>query len=141
MRNIILISLCLCSFQIIASDWNLDNQGRVIQGYDPVSYFEQNKAQKGKVRLTWDGGDWYFIDQKNLDLFKNNPAKYVPQFGGYCANGLSDGHKVSGDGNNWRVIDGKLYLFYSQWGRLQWAINVPEQIKLATDNWQRFKSE
>src|SRR5215217_2067805 len=68
-----------------------------IRGYDPVEYFKQGKAVKGNrdnVYL-WKDAKWYFSSKENLVLFKTNPEQYAPQYGGYCAYGLSEGHKAS----------------------------------------------
>jgi YHS domain-containing protein len=112
-----------------------------VSGYDAVSYFTEHHAVKGRAEFMaeYQQAQWHFSSQSHLDLFIESPEKYAPQFGGHCANGLSDGHKVAADPENWRIIDDKLYLFYSKWGREQWASNVPAQIKLASDYWQTVK--
>src|SRR5271165_7034115 len=83
-----------------------------IRGYDPVAYFKENKAVKGdkKFSFSWNAADWYFSNQKNLELFKTDPEMYAPQYGGYCAYGLADGHKAPTDPQAWTITDGKLYL-------------------------------
>jgi YHS domain-containing protein len=112
-----------------------------VSGYDTVAYFTEHQAIKGKAEFSWEyqQAQWHFSSQNSLDLFIKNPEQYAPQFGGHCANGLSDDHKVSANPENWRIIDDKLYLFYSKWGREQWASNVPEQIKLAQSYWVKVK--
>jgi YHS domain-containing protein len=64
---------------------NTDTQGLAIKGYDPVAYFNQGKSLKGSEELTyqWMGGEWRFASAEHLDLFKSNPEKYAPQYGGY----------------------------------------------------------
>lgn len=128
--------------RLYAEDWNLDARGVVIQGYDTVAYFEQQEAVMGSAQYSvqWQGATWYFANEQHRSLFLAAPQRYIPQFGGHCANGLSDGHKVSGDGKHWRVIDDKLYLFFSAWGRLQWAVDVDNQLALATANWSLLKT-
>lgn len=61
--------------------------GKAIRGYDPVAYFSEQKPVLGKetYKYAWNNATWYFSSQQNLDLFKVNPAKYAPQYGGYCA--------------------------------------------------------
>ena len=109
-----------------------------INAYDSVAYFTQDKAVKGtsEFSVQYLGVNWYFSNEVNKQLFENNPEKYAPQFNGHCANGLSDGHQVPGNPKYFRIIDDKLYFFYSKWGRLQWQINQPEQIKLANEYWE-----
>jgi len=87
-----------------------------IQGYDPVSYLMEKKAIKGNesLRFNWKGADWFFSSKANLDSFRLNPGKYEPQFGGYCAYGMAEGHKAATDPQAWTLLDGKLYLNYDQ---------------------------
>jgi YHS domain-containing protein len=64
---------------------NTDTQGLAIKGYDPVAYFDQRKPLKGseKFAYQWMGAEWRFASAEHLDLFKSNPEKYAPQYGGY----------------------------------------------------------
>src|SRR4029077_20730351 len=73
----------------VSADWN----GVVLQGYDPVAYFTQNSAVKGarKYKATYQGGTYYFASATDEKLFKHDPAKYAPQYGGYCAMGVAMG--------------------------------------------------
>ncbi len=86
-----------------------------IKGYDPVAYFTQNQAVEGSAKYSyhWLGATWHFTSAENLDLFKADPAKYAPQYGGYCADGVSLGTVTTNvDPKAWRIIDGKLYISY-----------------------------
>jgi len=136
----LMITMLLGANTLAADDWSLDGRGVAISGYDTVAYFTEHKALKGssQYETSWKGVRWLFSSKEHQDLFVASPETYAPQFGGFCANGLSDGHKVTANPENWRVIDGRLYLFFSKWGRLQWAINVPEQIQLATNYWNEW---
>src|SRR5688572_2151037 len=73
--------------------------GKAIRGYDPVAYYTEGKPIKGNDMLMyqWKNANWYFSSQQNLDLFKSDPDKYSPQYGGYCAFGLSNGYKAPTD--------------------------------------------
>jgi len=64
---------------------NTDPQGLAIKGYDPVAYFTQAKPLKGSEEFTyqWMGAEWRFASAEHLDLFRSNPEKYAPQYGGY----------------------------------------------------------
>ncbi|MGO4838379.1 YHS domain-containing (seleno)protein, partial [Rhizobiaceae sp. 2RAB30] len=82
---------------------------------DPVSYFTENKAVEGLAEFSyrWLGAEWHFTSAENRDLFKADPVKYAPQYGGYCADGVSFGTITTNiDPKAWRIIDGKLYLSY-----------------------------
>jgi hypothetical protein len=86
-----------------------------IKGYDTVAYFTEHKAVKGSPRYSyrWLDANWYFDSAENRDLFAREPVKYAPQYGGYCADGVSAGTITTNiDPNAWRIIDGKLYLSY-----------------------------
>lgn len=97
------------------SQYNLENK-IAIQGYDPVAYFKQSKAIKGKkeIATTYQGVIYYFSSQSNKDAFTINSASYEPQFGGWCAYALgSSGDKVDINPETFKILDGKLYLFYN----------------------------
>ncbi|WHO80610.1 YHS domain-containing (seleno)protein [Rhizobium leguminosarum] len=86
-----------------------------IKGYDPVAYFTENQAIEGSETYSyhWLGATWYFASARNRDLFKGDPSRYAPQYGGYCADGVSFGTVTTNiDPKAWRIIDGKLYLSY-----------------------------
>jgi YHS domain-containing protein len=108
-----------------------------INGYDPVNYFTKSTAEKGrsKYKYQWKGAIWYFKTQQNKTLFKSDPKTYAPQYGGHCANGMSEGHKVSSDQTLWRIIGNKLFMFYSKKGRERWSSNTDQWIKDANENW------
>jgi YHS domain-containing protein len=88
-----------------------------IQGYDPVAYFKQHEAVKGKKDLAVShlGVLYYFSSVANKEEFKKSPAQYEPQYGGWCAYAMgSKGEKVSVDPKTFKVTNGKLYLFYNK---------------------------
>ena len=96
-------------------EFNLENKV-AIQGYDPVAYFTQKKAIKGKTTIvtTYEGVTYNFSSQTNKDLFLKNPASYEPQYGGWCAYAMgANNEKVEIDPNTFKILDGKLYLFYN----------------------------
>ena len=143
MQYLVFLGALLFSGWLQAGPWATGQDKVVMAGYDPVAYFAEAGAVRGNPAhaLAWDGATWWFSSQANLERFKASPQSYAPQYGAHCANGLSDGHVVPGNPENWRIIDGKLYLFYSAWGRLQWAVDVEEQIALANDTWSSFLSQ
>lgn len=113
-----------------------------IHGYDPVAYFNEHKPMKGdkKYSLTWNSATWYFVSQKNLDLFKQHPQTYAPQYGGYCAYGLADGHhKAPTDPEAWTIVNGKLYLNYSKDVQSSWNKKQAEYIVTADKLWPEIK--
>ena len=97
------------------SQFNLE-KNVAIQGYDPVAYFTQKKAVKGKATFsaTYQGVVYNFSSEANKDLFVKNPANYEPQYGGWCAYAMgATGEKVEIDPQTFKIIDNKLYLFYN----------------------------
>ena len=102
-----------------------------INGYDPVSYFTVGKPTKGQDGLAteWMGAKWKFSSQANLDLFKSNPEKYAPQYGGYCAYGVTQGSLVKVEPEQFTLRDGKLYLNYDADVQAKWLKDPAGYIK------------
>ena len=88
-------------------------------GYDVVSYQTEQKARPGKkeFKTAHDGVTYLFSSAANLTAFQKEPTKYVPAYGGWCAYAMSDGEEVEVDPETFKVLDGRLYLFYNGiWG-------------------------
>jgi YHS domain-containing protein len=117
MRHLILAFLLGAAFQSYGQStkhFNLEN-GVAIQGYDPVAYFS-NKAIKGNksYSASFHGAVYYFSTNENKKSFELNPSKYEPQYGGWCAFAMGDtGKKVEIDPGTFKIIDGKLFLYYN----------------------------
>ncbi len=112
--------LMLFTFQGLSQDVNIRKKeyllenGSALSGYDPTAYFS-GKARKGKKELSFlhEGINYQFATATNLENFKKNPAKYEPQYGGWCAYAMgSKGEKVEVDPETFKIVNGKLYLFY-----------------------------
>ena len=114
-----------------------------INGYDPVAYFTESKPVKGKKEFTfvWKESNWLFSSAKNRDLFKGDPEKYAPQFGGFCAYGVSEDHKSPTSPDAWTIVDGKLYLNYDKDVKELWSKDRDNCIKKANENWAELKKE
>jgi YHS domain-containing protein len=108
-----------------------------ISGYDPVAYFTAGKPVEGKKAFTysWNGADWYFSTAANKEAFEASPEKYAPQYGGYCAYGMSKGYKAPTDPEAWTIRDNKLYLNYNKKVQQTWNENQQEFIEKADKNW------
>lgn len=117
--------------------------GKAIRGYDAVAYFTEGKAMMGydSLSLEWNNAKWFFSSQKTLDLFRKNPEKYAPQYGGYCAYGCSNGYKASIDPQAWTIDNGKLYLNYNIDVRKEWDKDRKERIEKADKNWPTVKDK
>lgn len=100
-----------------AKEFNLE-KGLAIQGYDPVAYFTENKAVKGdkQFAVIAEGVTYNFSSAANKELFKKDYKKYEPQYGGWCAYAMGAANeKVEIDPETFKIINGKLYLFYHSW--------------------------
>ena len=104
-----------------------------INGYDPVAYFTVGKPVKGLDTLAyeWMGAKWKFSSQANLDLFKANPEKFAPQYGGYCAYGVVQDALVKVEPEQFTVREGKLYLNYNADIQAKWLKDPAGFIKQA----------
>ncbi|MEO6687419.1 MAG: YHS domain-containing (seleno)protein [Dyadobacter sp.] len=149
-KLITILALALfANFGISAQDLNkkqgnISRSGLAIEGYDPVAYFAASKAVEGKKEFSAiDAGvTYYFATAQNRDLFKANPAKYKPQYGGWCAYAMGDsGEKVEIDPATFKILDGKLYLFYNKYFNntlKSWNKDEPNLKKKADANWTRL---
>jgi YHS domain-containing protein len=124
-------------------EFNLVN-GAAIQGYDSVAYFADGKAVSGKKELpfSYQGVTYLFLSIANRDLFKASPEKYEPVYGGWCAYAMgATGEKVEVDPETFKIIDGKLYLYYNKFftNTLKtWNKDEKSLKEKADNNWPKF---
>ncbi|HEX4823901.1 MAG TPA: YHS domain-containing (seleno)protein [Candidatus Polarisedimenticolaceae bacterium] len=111
--------------------------GVAIEGYDTVAYFTDSKPVEGKkeFQTTWNGATWRFVSAEHRDLFVKEPAKYAPQYGGYCAWAVAQNDTAGIDPKAWTIVDGRLYLNYSLDIQKKWSADVPGNIKKGDTNW------
>lgn len=113
-----MIAVCTLNAQqdLRSKQFNLE-KGLAIEGYDPVAYFTLHKAVKGEKAnaFTNQGVTYYFSTAANRELFKKEPAKYEPAYGGWCAYAMgAKGEKVEVDPETFTIMDGRLFLFYNK---------------------------
>jgi hypothetical protein len=115
--------------------------GIAIRGYDPVAYFVESKPVKGldEFNFNWKDATWKFSSSKNLELFKFDPEKFAPQYGGYCAYGTAEGHKAPTQPDAWTIVDSKLYLNYNPDVKTMWMNDQQKLIEAADKNWASVK--
>jgi YHS domain-containing protein len=121
-----------------------DNVRLVLKGYDPVAYFTESKPVKGdpKYAYDWDEGRYYFASAKHRDMFKGDPDKYAPQFGGYCTGSMARGVRNEGDPDGWTIRDGKLYVFGATRFKAIAESDpqfIPSRLDNASKHWQEKK--
>lgn len=150
MKNLVLIVLLFSGTELLAQSEEIrikhynvkKNLG--IDGYDPVSYFQGDQPKEGEkdISTSHKGITYYFSTTANRDAFKANPEKYEPQYGGWCAYALGEtGEKVKVDPETFKIIDGKLYLFYNFWGTNtlnSWNKNEPILKSQGDKNWAKI---
>jgi len=113
-----------------------------LRGYDPVAYFTAGKPVLGDpaIHAQHDGALYQFATESNKRQFEKNPSKYAPQYGGFCAFGVSVGAKFDGDPRVFEVVDGKLYLNLNQEIQKKWKEDVQGNIAKAGNEWERIRN-
>lgn len=120
-----------------------DKTNTAIKGYDVVAYFTDGKPLAGNPEFTheWKGAKWQFVSAEHRDAFKAAPEKYAPEYGGYCAWGMTKGYKASTEPSAWKIVNGKLYLNYNNDVQQAWAKDIPGMIRAADAEWQKKFAE
>jgi YHS domain-containing protein len=110
-----------------------------IQGYDPVAYFEINKSTEGnkEIKSKYNGAIYYFSSESNKALFLKNPSQYEPQFGGFCAYGMSEGYEAPIQPDAFTIVENKLYLNYNLKVKETWLKERDVRIEKAIVNWNK----
>ncbi len=115
-----------------------DDKHLILFGHDVVSYFTDGRHQMGSPshKSVYKGVTFRFASAEHKKLFDAEPGKYVPQFGGYCANGIVYGIPWGGDADTWRIIDGKLYIFGGAGSRDAFLLDEKGNLALAQKYWK-----
>jgi YHS domain-containing protein len=123
--------------------FSYDESGIAIRGTDTVAYFTEGKPVPGseEFEADWQGATWRFSSQQNLDLFTNDPEKYAPQYGGYCAYGVAQGYLVKIEPELWTIRDGKLYLNYDDDVQEKWEQDIQGFISAADSAFEGLLAE
>ncbi|MEO8276875.1 MAG: YHS domain-containing (seleno)protein [Thermoanaerobaculia bacterium] len=136
--------LCAAAPSVALSAVNRTTFGGVaIDGYDPVAYFTDSKPVEGAKEFSfdWNGATWRFASAAHRDLFAMEPAKYAPQYGGYCAWAVSQGYTAGIDPEAWKIADGRLFLNYSLDIQKKWAADMPGNIAKGDANWPKLLAD
>ncbi len=130
------VSPALAAKDLVYTGW-LSNAA--VGGYDAVSYFTEGKPVKGSddYAFEYNGATWLFASAGNRDAFAANPARYAPQYGGYCAWAVSQGYTAKGDPGQWKIVNDKLYLNYNADVKARWEQNIPGNIRSGDANWPK----
>ncbi|MGR3468911.1 MAG: YHS domain-containing (seleno)protein [Shimia sp.] len=111
--------------------------GVAIDGTDPTSYFTDGAPIAGDpaITATHDGATFRFASTAARDLFTADPARYAPQYGGYCAYAVSQGYTAPTVPEAWSIVDDKLYLNFSRSVRVLWNTQRAKNIRQGDANW------
>ncbi len=141
MKKLLVLTLLFLGFpafsQSMKSLKNLDKNGLAIQGYDPVAFFRQNKPVKGRpdFQSSYNGAAYLFASAEDKAAFDANPAKYEPQFGGFCAYGVSRGRLVPIKIEAFQIVNGRLLLQYDLDVRDDFNKDQAGNLAKADQNW------
>lgn len=132
------VSVALASSALAAGvELNASSTGLALQGYDPVAYFTEGEATPGDWTITtsYQDATYRFSSEEHKAAFEADPEAFLPEYGGYCAFGAAMGYKFDGDPEQWRIVDGELYLNISADIQERWLQDVPGYIEQADSNW------
>ena len=145
LRNIILLATLGTAVSVNALEptYTALFSSNAIRGYDTVAYFTEGAAVKGNKQFSteYQQATWQFASQQNLDLFLGDPEKYAPQYGGYCAYAVSQNTTASIEPELFTIVDGKLYLNYSEKINQQWTADKARFIVDADKNWPKLLAD
>jgi len=148
MKNILILLLFISANLPAQSDdarkrnYNI-KKNIAIEGYDPVSYFDGNPTEgDSKFNYAFKGVVYQFSNTSNANKFKASPEKYEPVYGGWCAYAMGEtGEKVKIDPQTYKIVEGRLYLFYNFWSNntlKDWNKNEKSLKTKADQNWKKF---
>ena len=122
---------------------NVDAKGVAVNGYDVVTYFTASQPTQGRAEFSaiYLGTTYLFSTAANRDVFKQNPPRYVPQYGGFCAMGVALNRKFDGDPTAWHILDDKLYLNVNKDVQKKWLEDVPGYIAKSGVIWPSIKDK
>ena len=137
MRQIVIgLAMFAASLAAQAGEF-FEKDGVALRGYDPVAYFADGRPAQGhaKFMAAHRGSTFHFASAANRDAFIANPAKYAPQYGGFCAFGTAGGYKAAIDPAAFTIVDGKLYLNYNAQVQAKWSSDIAGYIRTADGKW------
>jgi YHS domain-containing protein len=142
LRSLIFALCLLAALPAAAQTVNAEN-GVAVQGTDVVAYFRAGRAVPGRAEFVhvWNGATWRFSSAENRDAFAAEPARFAPQYGGFCAWAVSQGYRAPIDPDAWRIVDGRLFLNYSRAIQMRWDLMRASNIAAGDKNWPKLASE
>ena len=146
MKKLFLLTITLLAVTglvVPAEVVNVDPKGLALQGYDPVGYFTDNKPIKGDPKFTasYKGGTYQFATAAHKKTFERNPAKYAPQFGGFCGYAASINKLAPIEVEFFQVLHGRLVMQHNEKAWKLWHQNVEGNLKKADANWPTLSQQ
>jgi len=147
MKKLIVLVLLMWGFPALPQTpkmlQNLDKNGVAIQGYDPVAFFTQSKPVKGSAEFqsSYKGATYYFASAEDKSEFDATPAKYEPQFGGYCAYGVSQGHLAPVKIEAFQIVNGRLLMQYDLDVKAKFNKDQAGNLKKADTSWHGLEGK
>ncbi|MBM3522862.1 MAG: hypothetical protein FJX57_07880 [Alphaproteobacteria bacterium] len=139
----LMLQLAACGGTLYATVPNTAGNPVMLLGHDPVAYFTLGKPTKGnkalQVRLADPDRTYYFVNEEHRRMFQANPARYEPQYGGFCSNGAPYGIKMGSDPSEFEIVNGRLFIFGDILGHEYWKMHRDENIANADRYWPQFK--
>ena len=122
---------------------NLDERGRALRGYDPVTYFTHGKPIEGRKEFStvWNNAYYYFISAENRDKFMDDPGKYSPANGGYCTFGIVLEKKFDGDPKVWLIHEDNLYVFLNKDVKEKFIQDKLGNLSRVAQNWSVIRDK
>ena len=117
--------------------------GVAIGGYDPVAYFTVGSPTQGSQQFAseWDGAQWWFVSAENRDRFNDDPQRYAPRYGGYCAQAAAQNQVAEGNPELWTIEAGRLYLNYNERFQRRFRSGIADNIAAADRNWPGLRAQ
>jgi hypothetical protein len=139
-RSLVITLIALLTLPALAAEKayvNTDKDGVALKGHDPVEYFTHNRPARGHPTrtVTFQGATYRFASEENKHLFEENPAEYVPQFGGFSAYAVSKGYTASIDPAAFQIVDRRLLLQNSLTARATFNKDTANHLKMADTDW------
>ena len=143
LRTLVVMFFALCSSAFAAGPVNVTSDGVAASGHDVVAYFTADKPTPGSKQfsIAHKGATYLFANAENLQAFTANPDKYAPQYGGYCAFAAAFGKQAPANPNNFKVVDGKLYLNLNDDVQKKWNADTNALIGKADAQWAQSKAQ
>ncbi len=141
-KALMLLSFLAAATSSVAETLQYATENGAIDGYDPVSYFTDGQAERGSpgISAEWNGAIWRFTSAAHHDTFTENPEKYAPQYGGFCALGMAHGGDVPTNPEAWTIWEGKLYFNMIKEVSITWRYNPDKLIERADMKWNALNA-